>query len=100
MDFIPEKSELQVDNLDLKDKVVREMVKEIGLKKLIPGKRERQPKEWGAPLSPRPHVFTSTVWSWRGASATIHSFFLKEEGSGAGRQFLVRALNYRSFLLK
>jgi hypothetical protein len=25
------------------------MVKEIGLKKLIPGKRERQPKEWGAP---------------------------------------------------
>jgi hypothetical protein len=45
MDFIPEKSQLQVDNLDLKDKVVREMVKEIGLKKLIPGKRERQPKE-------------------------------------------------------
>jgi hypothetical protein len=35
-----------------------------------------------------------------GASATIHSFFLKEEGSGAGRQVLVRALNYRSFLLK
>ena len=42
MDFIPEKSELQVDNLDLKDKVVREMVKEIGLKKLIPGKKDRR----------------------------------------------------------
>ena len=42
MDFIPEKSELQVDNLDLKDKVVREMLKEIGLKKLIPGKRDRK----------------------------------------------------------
>ena len=51
MDFIPEKSELQVDNLDLKDKVVREMVKEIGLKKLIPGKRERQPKAYAPKAS-------------------------------------------------
>ena len=42
MDFIPEKSELQIDNLELKDKVVREMVKEIGLKKLIPGKKTRE----------------------------------------------------------
>ena len=39
MDFIPEKSELQVANLELKDKVVREMVKDIGLRKLIPGKK-------------------------------------------------------------
>jgi small subunit ribosomal protein S17e len=39
MDFIPERSELQVDNLELRDKIVREMVKEIGLKKLIPGKK-------------------------------------------------------------
>jgi hypothetical protein len=38
------------------------MVKESGLKKLIPGKRERQPKEWGAPFPRRPHVFTSGVW--------------------------------------
>ena len=42
MDFIPERSELQIENLELKDKVVREMVKEIGLKKLIPGKRDRK----------------------------------------------------------
>ena len=46
MDFIPEKSELQVENLELKDRVVREMVKDIGLKKLIPGKKERAPREW------------------------------------------------------
>jgi len=39
MDFIPDRSELQVDNLELRDKIVREMVKEIGLKKLIPGKK-------------------------------------------------------------
>jgi hypothetical protein len=40
MDFIPERSELQVDNLEIKDKIVREMVKEIGLRKLIPGKKK------------------------------------------------------------
>jgi hypothetical protein len=39
MDFIPERSELQIDNLDFKDRTVRDMVKEIGLKKLIPGKK-------------------------------------------------------------
>ena len=42
MDFIPEKSELQVENLELKDAVVRQMVKELGLKKLIPGKKREQ----------------------------------------------------------
>ena len=41
MDFIPERSELQIDNLELRDKVVREMLKDIGLKKLIPGKKPR-----------------------------------------------------------
>ena len=47
MDFIPERSELQVDNLELKDKVVRDMVRDIGLKKLIPGKKERRAAaEW------------------------------------------------------
>lgn len=42
MDFIPERSELQVENLELKDKVVRDMVRDIGLKKLIPGKKDRR----------------------------------------------------------
>ncbi len=42
MDFIPDKSELQVDNLEIKDRVVREMLKDIGLKKLIPGKKPRE----------------------------------------------------------
>ena len=41
MDFIPEKSELQVDNLEIKDRVVRDMLKDIGLKRLIPGKKPR-----------------------------------------------------------
>ena len=40
MDFIPERSELQVENLEIRDKVVREMVKDIGLRKLIPGKKK------------------------------------------------------------
>ncbi len=39
MDFIPERSELQVENLEIKDSVVRQMVKDLGLRKLIPGKK-------------------------------------------------------------
>ena len=42
MDFIPEKSELQIDNLEIKDSVVRAMVKDLGLRKLIPGRRDRR----------------------------------------------------------
>ncbi len=42
MDFIPEKSELQIDNLEIKDGVVRQMVKDLGLRKLIPGRRDRR----------------------------------------------------------
>ena len=42
MDFIPEKSELQVDNLEIKDATVRQMVKDLGLRKLIPGKKREQ----------------------------------------------------------
>ena len=41
MDFIPERSELQVENLEIKDPVVRHMVKDLGLRKLIPGKKPR-----------------------------------------------------------
>ena len=42
MDFIPERSELQVENLELKDRVVRDMVRDIGHKKHIPGKKDRR----------------------------------------------------------
>ncbi len=42
MDFIPDKSELQVENLEIKDSVVRQMVKDLGLRKLIPGRRDRR----------------------------------------------------------
>ena len=39
MDFIPERSELQIENIEIKDNLVRQMVKELGLRKLIPGKK-------------------------------------------------------------
>ena len=42
MDFIPDKSELQVENLEINDSVVRQMVKDLGLRKLIPGRRDRR----------------------------------------------------------
>ena len=40
MDFIPERSELQVENLEFKDGVVRQLVKDLGLRKLIPGRKK------------------------------------------------------------
>ena len=39
MDFIPERSELQIENLEIKDSAVRQMVKDLGLRKLLPGKK-------------------------------------------------------------
>ena len=45
MDFIPERSELQVENLEIKDYVVRQMVKDLGLRNLIPGKKQREQKQ-------------------------------------------------------
>ncbi len=40
MDFIPERSELQVENLEIRDGAVRQMLKEVGLRKLIPGRKK------------------------------------------------------------
>ena len=38
MDFIPERSEIQVDKIEVKnDKVLKQMIKELGVRKLIPG---------------------------------------------------------------
>eukprot|EP00347_Sterkiella_histriomuscorum_P022088 403331722 len=42
MDFIPERSELQVENLEIKDSVVRQLVKDLGLRKLIPGRQKKE----------------------------------------------------------
>ena len=37
MDFIPDKSEIQLENIDTKDAAVRNLIKELGIRKLIPG---------------------------------------------------------------
>merc|ERR1712113_1134643 len=38
MDFIPERSEIQVEKIDTKnDKVLKQMIKDLGVRKLIPG---------------------------------------------------------------
>ena len=42
MDFVPERSELQVENLEIRDSVVRQMVKDLGLRKLIPGRQKKE----------------------------------------------------------
>ena len=64
MDFIPDRSELQVENLELKDRVVRDMVRDIGLKKLIPGKKDRRTAaaEWMHPGGPAGTAVPSPFW--------------------------------------
>ena len=38
MDFIPERSEIQVENIEVRnDKVLKQMIKDLGVRKLIPG---------------------------------------------------------------
>ena len=37
MDFIPDRSELQVENIEVKDPVVKQMIKDLGIRKAIPG---------------------------------------------------------------
>ena len=47
MDFIPDRSELQVENIEVsKDPVLKQMIKDLGLRKLIPGmNKEQKPRE-------------------------------------------------------
>ena len=43
MDFIPEKSEIQVDRIEPKnDRVLKAMIKDLGVRKLIPGLKKDQ----------------------------------------------------------
>jgi hypothetical protein len=38
MDFIPEKSEIQVEKIDCRnDRVLKQMIKDLGVRKLVPG---------------------------------------------------------------
>jgi hypothetical protein len=45
MDFIPEKSELQLENIETKDVTVRNLIKELGIRKLVPGLRQGANRE-------------------------------------------------------
>ncbi len=45
MDFIPEKSELQVENIEVKDPALKALIKELGVRRQIPGMKSK--KEWG-----------------------------------------------------
>lgn len=35
MDFVPERSEIQIANIDAKDPVVKDLIRELGLKALV-----------------------------------------------------------------
>ena len=43
MDFIPERSEIQVEKIDTRgDKILKQMIKDLGVRKLIPGLAQKQ----------------------------------------------------------
>jgi hypothetical protein len=42
MDFIPERSELQLENIETRDVTVRNLIKELGIRKLVPGIKPRE----------------------------------------------------------
>lgn len=47
MDFIPEKSEIQIEDIEVfKDNTLKSMIKDLGIKHLIPGMAK---KEGGRP---------------------------------------------------
>ena len=35
MDFVPEKSEIQISNIDSKDPIVKDLIRDLGLKQLV-----------------------------------------------------------------
>ena len=51
MDFIPEKSEIQIEKIDIRnDRILKQMIKDLGVRKLIPGlqkdnRGERRPRQ-------------------------------------------------------
>ena len=45
MDFIPDSSEIQIANIDFKDPVVKDMIRELGIKSLVNAHRpDRKPR--------------------------------------------------------
>ena len=42
MDFIPDKSEIQIENIEVKDAVIKGLIKELGIRKIIPGLKKKE----------------------------------------------------------
>merc|ERR1711970_1236005 len=48
MDFIPEKSEIQIDKIEVRnDQVLKQMIKDLGVRKLIPGLQKDRKRRGG-----------------------------------------------------
>ena len=42
MDFIPERSEIQLEDIQTRDKDVVELINQLGIRKLVPGLQKKQ----------------------------------------------------------
>ena len=48
MDFIPEKSEIQIDKIEVRnDAVLKQMIRDLGVKRLIPGLQKERGNRGG-----------------------------------------------------
>ena len=41
MDFIPEKSQIQVENIVCKDETLKQLIKDLGVRHLVPGMKQK-----------------------------------------------------------
>jgi len=58
MDFIPEKSEIQISNIKMNDHIVKEMVRELGIKQLVNQHRtDRRTRNWVFSNQPKWNLF-------------------------------------------
>jgi len=74
MDFIPDKSEIQVENIKVdRDPVLKSLIKDLGVRRLVPGlqRKEQGPRrgQWAF----------STISSSRGL--TVNFYPLRSEGT-------------------
>jgi hypothetical protein len=45
MDFIPEKSEIQLENIKVdRDPVLKSLIKDLGIRRLVPAMAQKQPR--------------------------------------------------------
>ena len=80
MDFIPERSEIQIEKIDARnDKVLKAMIKDLGVRKLIPGLQKDNARQGGQQRRTRDWTLLSLSetpqWTQRSPCQQLSSVF-------------------------